>query len=178
MLTKEWDPKTSSFYEHCKEMLRLFESSGLQDSWRAKVLKTSLPPYYARMCKGIKNCDADEWYQRAACIIISLPKFEAKSVPRTQVKAVDAIQDIETLARKAPIDKHDVTGDPSKCLFCCQISPNHKLEDCLCHPRKLRAAMARRNINVLEEISDGKTWTNIRRLTVQNSQTESKLLKS
>lgn len=151
VLEKEWDPKTSSFYEHYREMLRLFEISGLQDSWRVKVLKTSLPPYYARMCSGIETNDTDEWYKRAANIITSLPKFEPKATARTQVRAVAAMQDMRAISRKAPVDMHDTTDDPSKCLFCCQINPNHKLEDCYCHPRKLRAAITRRNINVLEE---------------------------
>lgn len=157
VLTREWDPKASSFYEHYKEMLRLFEISGLQDSWRTKVSKTSLPPYYARMCSGFERSDADEWYQRAAAIISSLPKYEAKSATRSAVKAIAAVEDVETLSRRSPTDKHDVTNDPSKCLFCCQINPNHKLEDCFCHPRKLRAAVARRNINVLEEAHEEET---------------------
>lgn len=151
VVSKEWDPKTSTFYEHYKEMLRLFEISSLQDSWRVKVLKTSLPPYYARMCSGVETTDADEWYQRSANIISSLPKFEAKPTMRPPVKAVAAMQDIKTLARKSPVDVHDRTDDPSKCLFCCQLNPNHKLEDCFCHPKKLKAAIGRRNINVLEE---------------------------
>lgn len=150
VLNKEWDPKVSSFYEHYRDMLRLFEVSKLQDSWRVNVLKTSLPPYYIRMCSGIETDDTDEWYRRAANIISSLPKFE----PKTSVRAVATVHEIKALARTAPIDKHDGTDDPSKCLFCCQLSPNHKVEDCFCHPRKIRAAIARRNINVLEETNE------------------------
>lgn len=149
VLTKEWDPKTTTFYEHYKEMLRLFEISGLQDSWRVKVLKTSLPPYYVRMCSIVETADADEWYQRAASIISSLPKYEAKTGGRSQLKTMAPIPDIKALARRAPIDKHDKTEDPSKCLFCSQINPNHKLDDCFCHPRKLKAAMAKRNIHMI-----------------------------
>lgn len=153
VLTKEWDPKSSSFYEHYKEMLRLFEISGIQESWRIKVLKTSLPAYYARMCSGVETDDVDEWYQRAANIISSLPKFDAKTGVKSPVKTVAAV-DLKSLAKRAPVDMHDKTDDPSKCIFCCQINPNHKLEDCFCHPRKLRAAIGRRNINVLEESDD------------------------
>lgn len=158
VLSKEWDPKTSSFYDHYKEMLRLFEISKLQDSWRVKVLKTSLPSFYARMCSGVETNDSDEWYQRAASIISSLPKFETNPVARTQVRALAAIQDIKALARNAPSDRHDSTEDPSKCLFCCQINPNHKLEDCFCHPRKLRDIIRKPDINMLKEMTKEKDF--------------------
>lgn len=149
VLEKEWDPKTSSFYEHYREMLRLFEISGLQAAWRTKVLKTSLPPFYARMCSGVETDDADEWYQRAAGIISSLPKYEAKPMVQSKFKAIAAVQEVKTLSRKEPDDIGDKTEVRSRCLYCCQTNPNHKLEDCFCHPRKLSA-----EINMLAEADD------------------------
>lgn len=128
--TKEWDPKETTFYEHFKEMMRLFEFSETPQSWRTQLLQTSLPPYYGRICSGVEETDTESWFKRAAKIISNLPKYEGKVFGKTKdVKGVHAIHDIKALARQAPVDPHDRTEDPSKCLFCNQVNPNHKLED-------------------------------------------------